>query len=74
MKLASLDYATAHEVVERNKFLSWDGWDIVTWRKDPRGYSDRRGKFMNNAWGILFRYTVQPNGTWRVPENYVNFK
>lgn len=73
MKLTSLDYDAAHDIVARNKFLSWDGWDIVTWRKDPRGYSDRRGKFINGSWGILFRYKVQRDGTWRIPSNYVNF-
>ena len=46
----------------------------MTWRKDPRGFSDKRGKFISGAWGILFKYPVATDGTWKVPENYVNFK
>ena len=70
MKSVMLNYDTAHEVVERNRFLSWDGWDIVTWRRDARGYSDKRGQF-RDGWGILFRYPVTDSGEWKIPENYV---
>lgn len=72
MKFQTLDYDTAHKVVEGNRFLRWDGYDIVTWRKDENGWLDRRGKFMRNAWGIEFRYPLQDNGTWKVPTSYVD--
>ena len=71
MKFVEVDYEEAHDIVTRNRFLEWDGWDIVTWRKDPRGYSDRRGAFRRGDWGILFRYRPQKSGTWSIPENYV---
>jgi hypothetical protein len=70
MKSVVLNFEEVHEVVERNRFLEWDGWDVVTWRRDPRGYADRRGSF-RAAWGILFRYPVQADGTWKVPVAYV---
>jgi hypothetical protein len=76
MKYQTLDYDTAHAVVDGNRFLAWDGWDIVTWRKDAEGWMDTRGKFKqgrkNGAWGIEFRYPLQDDGTWRIPTPYVD--
>jgi hypothetical protein len=76
MKYDVLDYDTAHKVVEGNRFLSWDGYDIVTWRKDAAGWMDPRGKFKpgrtGGSWGIEFRYPLQDNGTWKVPTLYVD--
>lgn len=73
MKFATLDYDQAHAVVNRNHFLRWDGWDIVTWRKDPKGFTNARGEFRSGSWGITFRYPLQDNGTWKVPQNYVDY-
>lgn len=77
MKYDVLDYDTAHKVVDNNRFLEWDGWDIVTWRKDAAGFTNTRGKFRKGrngggAWGIEFRYPVQADGTWKVPTSYVD--
>ena len=71
MKYKTLDYDEAHKIVEGNRFLRWDGWDIVTWRKDASGFMDTRGKFNRGAWGIEFRYPVRDDGTWKVPFAYV---
>lgn len=71
MKFQELDHDKAHAVVNGNRFLEWDGYTIVTWRKDPRGYSDRRGEFRNGSWGLAFRYPVSDKGTWSVPASYV---
>lgn len=72
MKYVTLDYDAAHKVVNGNRFLKWRGWDIVTWRKDASGYTDRRGTFENGSWGIQFIYPLRSDGTWRVPLQYVN--
>jgi hypothetical protein len=72
MKYASLDYDKAHTVVEGNRLLSWDGFDIITWRKDAAGFMDTRGKFRRGTWGIEFRYPLQGDGTWKVPVAYVD--
>lgn len=70
MKYVTLDYDTAHAVVEQNRFLSWDGYDIVTRRKSPNGFSDKRGRFVNNEWWIEFRYPLRNDGSWKVPDIY----
>jgi hypothetical protein len=64
------DYDTAHKIVEDNKFLEWDGYDITTWRKNPGALMDRRGAFRDGAWGLLYRYPLQDDGTWNIPEIY----
>lgn len=74
MKYVTLGYDEAHKVVDTNRFLNWDGFTITTWRKDPAGYSDRRGEFHRGSWGITFRYPLRADGTWKVPENYVRIK
>lgn len=71
MKYVSLDYDQAHAVQARNRFLEWDGWDLVTFRADPRGYTKQNGKFKNGVWGLEFRYPLNENGVWLVPEAYV---
>lgn len=70
MNYITLDYDAAHEAVDNNRFLEWDGWTITTFRKNPRGYSDPRGKFVRGSWGIEYRYPVRNDGTWRIPSNY----
>ena len=72
MKYVKLTYDEAHRLVEANKFLEWDGWDIKTWRQDPNGFSDTRGEFRNGKWGIKFTYAVRKDGTWSVPVSYVD--
>lgn len=72
MEYASITLDEAEAVVSRNRFLSWDGWTITTWRKDERGEYDRRGQRRRGKWGILFRYPVQNDGTYRIPQSYVN--
>lgn len=71
MKYDVLDYDSAHAVVDGNRFLEWDGYDIVTWRKDASGWMDPRGQFKNGVWGIQFRYSLRDDGTWRIPRPYV---
>ena len=74
MKYVTLDHDDAHEVVDSNRFLEWDGYDIVTWRADTGktdGFTDRRGEMRNGKWGIRFIYPLHDDGTWRIPSNYV---
>lgn len=72
MKFISLNYDDAHKVVDSNRFLNWDGWDIVTRRKSPGAWMDKRGIFADGQWWLQFRYPVRSNGTWEVPDIYVN--
>lgn len=70
MKYDILNYDEAHSLVARNRFLRWDGYDIVTFKPNPKGFIDRRGQYRKGVWGIEFRYPLKDNGTWSVPESY----
>lgn len=71
MKFSDVDYNTAHKIVDSNKNLSWNGWTIIEWKKNPDGYWNKFGSFRNGSWGVERKMPVQDNGTWRVPVKYV---
>lgn len=72
MIYTTLNYKEAQDIVESNRFLEWDGWTITTWRSDPKGFSDVRGEFKNDQWGITFKYPLKDDGTWSIPNSYVS--
>lgn len=72
MKFLTLGYDEAHDLVESNRFLSWDGWDIVTRRKSDAAWADKRGVFVDGQWWLQFRYPLRSDGTWGVPDIYAN--
>ena len=51
----------------------WDNYDLVIWRKDASGFSNIKGMFRRNAWGIAERFSVDNNGTWILPKKYVRY-
>ena len=69
--LVYVDYNTAHEIVNNNRNLYWDGWDIIEWRKDPDACFNKYGMFRNGSWGKARRITVSNDGTWKVSSKYV---
>jgi len=58
------------QVVNNNKFLSWDGWTVVHSKKDPVGWSKTNGAFKNSQWYVQNRYEPTQNG-WDLPSNLV---
>ena len=67
-----VNYSTAHKIVEKNKNLFWNGWEIVEWRKDADAFFNKNGLFRNDSWGkVIRRIPLENNGTWKVPTKYV---
>ena len=66
-----LDYDQADNVVETNRSLYWDGWDIVSWVRNPNGATNIRGMFRDGSWGIAKYFRMNSNGEWAVPDKYV---
>ena len=51
----------------------WDNYDLILWKKDHQGFTNVRGMFRDNAWGIAERISVTNNGTWVLPKKYVKY-
>lgn len=71
MKLATVDYETAHSIVSKNHRLTWNGWNIVEWSKNPDGYYKKTGMFREGDWYITKTFPLESDGTWKVPSKYV---
>lgn len=57
-------------IVENNKSLSWDGWNVLERTKSPTAWTDKAGVFINNVWYIQKRYELNENG-WDLPSKFV---
>jgi len=70
---ADLNYAEAHNFVEKNESLGfyWDGWDMVKWTPNPNGYSQKNGMYRNSQWGFAVKIPITDQGTWKVLSKYV---
>jgi hypothetical protein len=66
-----LDYDYAHKVVKKNYNLYWDGWTIVSWRKDSGGMYKKNGIRIKGQWCIHERFEVRSDGKWEIPDRYV---
>jgi len=67
MLVNNLEYAEA--IVNNFQELKWVGWDIVSWKKNPKGIFDKNGKYINGYWGIQTTYSLEKNG-WHLPNKY----
>jgi hypothetical protein len=51
----------------------WDNYDLVIWHKDNGGFSNIKGMFRKNAWGIAEKISVNKDGIWILPKKYVRY-
>jgi hypothetical protein len=68
--MITVDYNTAHSIVEKNISLSWDGWKIVDFKKDFKAEFSNDGIRLNGSWGFYRTYELDRDG-WKVPQKYV---
>lgn len=66
-----LDYDQAHRIVKKNSNLYWDGWTIVSFKRDGGAMFKKNGIRVKGLWCIHERFEVKPNGTWEIPDRYV---
>ncbi len=61
--------------IKRAKDISpyWDNYDLIIWRKDPSGFTNTKGLFRNNSWGITEKVSVNSTGVWELPKKYVRY-
>lgn len=58
------------EIVASHKFLSWNGWDVVSLKYNPMGWSKNNGRFVKGKWFTEQRYLLTETG-WEIPSNLV---
>lgn len=59
------------EIVQRNKSLSWKGWTVVEYKRDPTGWSKTNGVYKNSEWYVQKQYVPNENG-WDIPLKFVS--
>ena len=67
--MTSLNYDTAHTFVEGHRDTRrWDGWDIVVWSRNPKGWMLSNGEYNRKlkAWGVAKRISPNAEGKWNV--------
>lgn len=57
----------------KNIYPYWDNYDLVIWRPNNSGFTNIKGLFKNNKWGIAERISVNSNGVWELPKKYVKY-
>jgi hypothetical protein len=56
------------------KFESyWNNYSFIVWKKDHGGFSNTKGVFRNDSWGIVDEFSVTSRGTWELPLKYVRY-
>jgi len=68
MLIKSLE--TMEKIVSKNKYLSWDGWDVVKSDPNPAAWRYPNGKFIKGKWYVQKRFELTPNG-WELPDKLV---
>lgn len=80
----NLNYDEAHKFVEETPGARWDGWDLLVWKENPSGWSQRNKRLANGnvvsgefrkrmpkgrGWGVLERVAPNSKGLWKVKVN-----
>ena len=68
MKINSLE--EMETIVENNKSLLWDGWNVKEITPSPTGWTKPSGMFRNNEWFIQKHYNLRYDG-WDIPNKFV---
>lgn len=61
------------KISNKNVDTYWDNYNFIIWEKNQGGYSDTKGVFRNNSWGIANTIRINQNGTWILPLKYVKY-
>lgn len=57
-------------IVNSNRSLSWEGWDVIELIKYPNAMFKKNGCFKDGKWFLKNVFTVSENG-WRIPKKYL---
>lgn len=68
MNIKSLE--KMESLVDYNRSLSWDGWDVVELIKYPNAMYKKNGCFKEGKWYLKNVFPVKENG-WSIPKKYI---
>jgi hypothetical protein len=51
----------------------WNNYDFIIWKENPGGYTDVKGMFRNNTWGMTDKVSVNNKGVWVLSKKYVRY-
>ena len=51
----------------------WENYDLLIWKESPGGFTDVKGMFRKDQWGIAERIPVNEQGIWKLPKKYVKY-
>ena len=61
--------------IERHKNKTqesyWNNYDLIIWKKNSNGFTNTKGLFRKNSWGIAERIPSNDKGIWVLPKKYV---
>jgi hypothetical protein len=60
---------TMERIVQKNKNLIWDGWNIIDLKKSEIGRTSPNGIRVKNEWYLHRVYEITSKG-WDIPNKY----
>jgi hypothetical protein len=51
----------------------WNNFELIIWKKDQGGYTNKNGMFRNDSWGTAEKIAVNNQGIWKLPKKYVKY-
>lgn len=57
-------------VVEKAKYLFWDGWTVVSSYPSKKGSTSRYGAYKDGEWHVQRRFEPNELG-WDIPERFM---
>lgn len=58
------------QIVDNNRSLAWDGWDVIKNEPNPTAWRYTNGRFIKGKWYVQKRFAVTSKG-WELPNNLV---
>jgi hypothetical protein len=68
MKITELE--KMETIVKNNKFLTWDGWTVVSMHPADSARTAKNGKYFDGKWSISKRFEPNRDG-WDIPDKFV---
>jgi hypothetical protein len=58
------------KIVEKSKFLYWDGWTVISSYPSKKASTSKYGAYRNGEWHMQRHFVPNERG-WDIPERFV---